>query len=134
MICRDRAGAYAEGARSGAPAAVQVADRWHLWHNLCEHVETLVARHRGALQDAPTPIQLVDPGSAPAREPDDLAAERAGATGLAARTRARVEQVQALVVAGVGLSEVGRRLGLARGTVRRFARAARVEDLLASGA
>ena len=52
IISRDRGGAYAEGARLGAPDAVQVADRFHLVHNLVDATERCCTRHHAALRAA----------------------------------------------------------------------------------
>jgi transposase len=42
VIARDRSTSYAEGARHGAPAATQVADRFHLLQNLREALDQVL--------------------------------------------------------------------------------------------
>ena len=120
IICRDRGGCYAEGAAQGAPLAIQVADRWHLWHNLAEAVERAVARHRSCLQE-PAP----DPEPGPPAEEAAPALE----AGLAARTRARHAEIRAALARGLTITEISQTLRLDRKTVRRYATAASADQL-----
>ncbi|MGW6332160.1 ISL3 family transposase [Nocardia rhamnosiphila] len=130
IVCRDRAGAYAEGVRAGAPDALQVADRWHIWHNLGEAVERVVARHRDCLRAPADPEPAIVHRQQPPVTSEVIEAPTSRTDKWAVRTRERHAAVHALLGDGVSLRAIGIRLGLARGTVRRFARAASVEELL----
>ena len=121
IICRDRGGCYAEGAAEGAPLAIQVADRWHLWHNLAEAVERAVARHRSCLQDPPPDPEPGPPAAQTAPGPE---------AGLAARTRTRHAEIHAALARGLTITQLSRTLRLDPKTVRRYATAATADELI----
>ena len=129
VVCRDRAGCYADGAARGAPQAIQVADRWHLWHNLGDAVERAVARHRRCLTAAIAPgSEPSAKGTGPELAASPGAQRRSGR--IAERTRQRHAAVHQRLAEGQSLSVIAVELGLARNTVRRFARAADPGELL----
>jgi transposase len=126
VICRDRAGAYADGARTGAPDAIQVADRWHLWHNLCEAVHRTVLHHRACLPEPTTaPDATVETDTA---RPPTPAIETTATT----RLRERYTRVRELLDQGMQRQVIASITGLSPDTVARYANATGIDQLLAS--
>jgi transposase len=143
VITRDRAGAYAEGARRGAPQATQCADRWHLWANLGQAVEKTIIAHRGCLTESVTATVISKCSAQLPAAPvsADRAAEHAaplpdsdhgGYARLRARTIERYDAVQRLRAQGKGLRTIAKELDIDRKTARRFAAAAKPEDVIAA--
>ncbi len=124
IVCRDRAPFFAEGATRGAPQALQVADRWHLWHNLGEAAEKCVYRHRGCLRPTPAPRDEPQGNSEPAASSPWPTGHR-----FAERTRAKHATIHALLTAGHSKRSVARQLGMGLNTILRFSRAATSEEL-----
>ena len=122
IICRDRGGDYASGARQGAREAIQVADRFHLQKNSSDVLERILARHPVALRAAVTDVEAraASDGSAAPAAADD---PPAGAGPRRARRLARYEQVLALRQDGWSLTEIGVLVGLSRPTVRKYVNA-----------
>ncbi|MFF9851782.1 transposase [Streptomyces litmocidini] len=110
VVCRDRAPFFKEGAAAGAPQAVQVADRWHLWHNLGEAAERCVADHRACLRGtAPEPPHPVEEPGAPT---DSSGSPWPTGHRFADRTRANHAAVHALLTAGHSRRAIQRQLGM----------------------
>jgi transposase len=120
VICRDRASAYAEAARTAAPEAVQVADRFHLWQNLATAVERCVARHKSCL-DEPAGTSVEDSSPEVIIEPTGT---------MAQRRRARHALVHELLTQGAGFRQIARHLRWSHRTVAKYAHAATWQELL----
>ena len=123
VVARDRASAYAEGARRGAPQAVQVADRFHLAQNLAETLQS-------ALSTQAAHLRAVEPVH-PAAEPE-LSVRPAPPQGdrqaplKAAKRRDRqlalYQQIWALHREGWPKVQIARQLGLGYRIVSRYLR------------
>ncbi|WP_165959676.1 ISL3 family transposase [Nonomuraea longispora] len=129
IVTRDRARAYAEAARIGAPQALQVVDRWHVWNNLTEAVEKTVGMHHGCVKQSYAEL----PGNcgelaAPPEPPDGLLDVHGRERALVTRTTRRYAEVQELVAKGCSLKGISRDLNLDHYAVRRYARAAGLEE------
>jgi transposase len=133
LVSRDRSGAYAEGIAAGAPAAVQVADRWHLLDNLRSAVRQALERHRGRLPVYPVPaVADAAPAAPPAPAPDRA---RLGSYGrlpagqdharrtARARRFERYERVAALRQQGWTVRRIAREVGISERTVNRWSAA-----------
>lgn len=126
VISRDRGQDYAEGAKAGAPWAVQVADRFHLVQNASQALDGMMRGRRLSLDDednveaseeAEVIDTVIDDPAEPVRPLS--AAKRYQAERQAARLD-RWERVQALAKAGASIQGIGREVGVSRKTVRRL--------------
>jgi transposase len=126
VIARDRASAYAEGARHGAPGATQVADRFHLLQNLADtltHAFTTQGRALDAVNatEHQQPVLLPDGTSAvPVPPPPTPPAEEARAAQRAARRQARYDTVWALHRQGWSTTAIAAQVGCSCRTIERY--------------
>ncbi|WP_367127835.1 transposase [Saccharothrix sp. HUAS TT1] len=107
MVCGDGSATYAEAVRQGAPDAVQIGDRWHIWNNPVAAAERTVTAHSTCWYVGP--------------------ARRTKAEGE--RALQRHTTVHGLLDQEVGLLECARRLGISLNTVKRYARIPSAEQL-----
>jgi hypothetical protein len=122
VICRDRDGVYASAARRGAPGATQVADRWHIVHNLADALERMAVRVLARLHRQRAAEARAEPKAPP---PDvALAPSR-----IQSRNERRHAEIHALRRKGMNITAIAEQLRVNRTTVRKFVRVSSAADL-----
>ena len=136
IVSRDRASAYADGARRGAPQAKQVADRFHLLKNLREALENFLGRRYSLLKQAHETIRArriaeanlpsinkeFQPGSDQTKVEEVLRLNGEDVAAEQTRRAERYAKVQELREKHYSISAIARTLEMHRRTVRLFLR------------
>lgn len=124
VVARDRSSEFARGVEMGAPRAMQVADRWHLLKNVREVLTRWLFGVYARLRRLPAAgaACLSCRGVRTRAFPRGRTEQRTSAASRA-RSLDRYEEVRRRHHAGESLRAIKKATGLARATVRRFARA-----------
>lgn len=125
IISRDRGDCFIKGASEGAPNAVQVADRFHLFQNLREAFERLLSRHSKHIQEASEQlfgqIQESEPAEPNVTSESQEEMKPARTPSAASNRRRKLyDTVMALHEKGTSAREIARSLSIHRKTVRNF--------------
>ena len=113
IIVRDRSTEYARGAALGAPAAIQVLDRWHVLRNVREVAERLLDRQAHELRE----LVVTEGAAEPIRRRS--AAEEVRRAAVRQRMAERHAAIHRLAAAGGSILGIAQELHLTRTTVRR---------------
>ena len=128
IVSRDRASLYAQAAATAAPHAVQVADRWHLLHNLSEAlISALVPHYRLLVEAAQASTSKPEPPAAPPVLPSDVTKPNSRIRKKQQHNRERrfasYQAVMEQIAKGVTQREIAQSCGLGIRTIRRWVRA-----------
>jgi transposase len=123
-VSRDRGNDYAQAVRDGAPQARAVADRFHIYKNLVEAIEPVVARcykeiGKESSRDLPKPNEQQLPRVKEWRPARDRAAVEQHAAHLAANQE-RFDAMVALQKLGVPQQEIAMRIGVTKRTIQNW--------------
>lgn len=134
IVSRDRGGDYATAARQGAPQAIQIADRFHVYKNLSEAVELALAHCRAEIrkkaeaavqEEAEAAVQQLLEENAKTfsletwKPTPGAPQERARLTRREQRSD-KYQQVRELHARGLIQAEIAHRTGVSQRTVRRW--------------
>ena len=139
VISRDRGADYATAASQGSPQAVQVADRWHIVHNLSETLSFVLEHYHAQLRSVShvlVPPPLAEPEKH--RQDEDVSERssspipiasaqpyRAPFTQRVQQTRResrlqRYQQIVELQRQGMTITHIAPQVGLSSRTIRRW--------------